>query len=94
MLARQCANVSPTYPEYIGIYRGSYTCISAHVLLNLSNPLEKRIRYIYICIIKKICKKNYIYFIKHIAGQLIQDTNLISILMYHMLLLKHKHSMK
>ena len=59
--------------------------MSAHVLLNLLNPLEKRIRCIYLYH-KTICKKNP--FTKQIAGQLIQDTNLISILMFQMLLHK------
>ena len=65
--------------------------MSARVLLNLLNLLEKKIRCIYLY--QKICKKKKINknsFIKQIAGRLIQDTNLISILMYHMLL----HNMK
>ena len=45
----------PNITGIIGIHKGSY--MSAHVVLNLLNPLGKRIRYIYICIIKKICKK-------------------------------------
>ena len=59
--------------------------MNAHVLLNLLNALEKRIKCIYICIIK-ICKKES--FIKQTTGQLIQDAYLISMLMYHMLLNK------
>ena len=90
--------------------------MSAHVLLNLLNPLEKSIRCIHLYH-KKYAKKKQQQkkqkkkkkkktkqkkkkkkkkqqqktkqtFIKQIAGQLIQDTNLISILMYHMLLHK------
>ena len=66
--------------------------MSADVLLNLLNSLEKRIRCIYMYLYhKKYAKKS---FIKQIAGQLIHDTNLISILMYHMLLHKAQHSRK
>ena len=59
--------------------------MSAHVLLNLLTPLEKRIRCIYLYQKKKYVKEKKKSFIKQIAAQLIQDTNLISILMYHML---------
>ena len=65
----------------IGLRKGSY--MSAHVLLNLLNSLEKKIRYIY------LYHKKYIkYFIKQIADKIKQDTNLISLLMYHMMLQK------
>ena len=49
--------------------------MSAHVLLNLLNPLEKRIRCIYLYH-NKVCKKKKKkknHFIKQITGQLIQD---------------------
>ena len=75
--------------------------MSAHLLLSFLNPLEKRIRCIYLyhktCKKKKKKKKEKKSFIKQIAGQLIHDTNLINILMYHMpkcCCIKHKHSKK
>ena len=63
----------PKIPGIIGVRRGSY--MSAHVLLNLLNLLEKRIRCIYLYH-NKVCKKKQKkkkHFIKQIAGQLIQD---------------------
>ena len=44
--------------------------MSAHVLLNLLNPLKKRILCIYLCH-KKMCKKKS--FIKQIAGLLLHN---------------------
>ena len=62
----------PNIPGIIAINRGSY--MNARVLLNLLNPLEKRIRCIYLYH-KEYVKK---IFNNQIAGQLIQDNNLFA----------------
>ena len=65
--------------------------MSALGLLNLLNPMKKCIYLYHKKYVKKQTKKHQQQqktFIKQIAGQLIQDTNLITILMYHMLLHK------